>query len=786
MEEIRISVRDLVEFLLQTGSIDSRFSGFDRALEGARIHRRLQREAGDGYESEVFLRQSYPVEDFCFTIEGRADGIFTDESGTTVIDEIKTTTLPPEKITENHNPVHWAQGMVYAAIYCLQNSLPRADVRLTYFQVDEELILRYTRHFTAEELAEFVRGLLRDYLPWAKRKLQWIGIRQLSLKELAFPFSTYRPGQRAMAAQVYCTCRDGGAVFCQAPTGIGKTLSTLFPALKAMAAGCGERIFYLTARTTTRQAAQNALDLLWNAQLRSITLTAKDKICPREKRECTPEACPYANGYFDRIRDALWAGLNRLCYRPEDLLALAEQYKVCPFELGLDLSLWCDVIIGDYNYLFDPAAALQRFFESGGDYLFLIDEAHNLPDRAREMYSAHLLKSQLYEAKKGLGGKGRLQTALGKANNSFVEFRHRCEESPRHTLFTEKYPEDFARQLATLSTRLQEWLEENRYHAMHEELLSLYFEIRTFLRVLEGYDDHYVTQFSTYGKEVKIELLCLDPSQFLAQRFAKGRSAVLFSATLSPPGYYKTLAGLPDAAAVALPSPFPQENLGLFHAANLAVRYQDRAQTLDAVCRYLAAMVEAKTGNYLAFFPSYAYLQQAAERFAALFPHISTATQESSMDDAARNNFLARFQPNPQESLLGFGVLGGVFGEGVDLAGDRLIGAAIVTVGLPQLNPVQEQLREYYERTVGSGFDYAYRFPGMNKVLQAAGRVIRTPADKGVVLLLDQRFGQPGYSRLMPGHWSHCKPVYSPESFAEKLCDFWREQNCPPPSTPIP
>lgn len=775
MFEVRLSVRELVEFLLRTGSIDSRFTGFDRALEGARIHRKLQREAGEGYESEVFLRQSYPLEDFLFTIEGRADGIFTDSEGTVVIDEIKTTTLPVEEITESHNPVHWAQGQVYAAIHCLQNELPAADVRLTYYQVDENLTLRYTRHYSAGELSDFVAELLTDYLPWARRKAQWVGIRQLSLEALAFPFGEYRPGQRAMAGQVYRTCRDGGALLCQAPTGIGKTMSTLFPALKAMAMGGGDRIFYLTARTTTRQAAQNALTLLEGAQVRSITLTAKDKICPREKRECTPEACPYANGYYSRIREALWDGLDGLRYRPEDVLALAEKHRVCPFELSLDISLWCDVIIGDYNYLFDPVAALQRFFESGGDYLFLLDEAHNLPDRAREMYSAHLLKSQLYEAKKLLGGKGRLQTAMGRVNNAFVELRHRCEEAPGRCLFLEKCPEELSRPLLTLSDRLQSWLNDNREHSHHEELLALYFEVRAFLRVLESYDEHYITQVTAPGKEVRAELLCLDPSQFLAQRFAKGRSAVLFSATLSPPAYYKDLSGLPDAAAVALPSPFSRENLGLFHAVNLDVRYQDRERTLDTVCQYLATMVEGRRGNYLAFFPSYAYLRRAAERFSELYPDIPLHIQESSMDDEARRAFLERFQPDPAESLLGFGVLGGVFGEGVDLTGDRLIGTAIVTVGLPQVNPVQEQLREYFERTRGDGFDYAYRFPGMNKVLQAAGRVIRTPEDKGVVLLLDRRFGQPGYTRLMPTHWSHCCPVSSPAALSERLSDFWKE-----------
>lgn len=773
MEEVRLSVRELVEFLLRTGSIDSRFTGFDRALEGARIHRRLQREAGEGYASEVFLRQSYPVEEFLFTIEGRADGIFADPSGRTVIDEIKTTTLPSEEITGEQSPVHWAQGQVYAAIYCLQNQLEEMDVRLTYFQVDQEEIFRFTKHFTAGELAAFVEGLLKEYLPWARRRVTWQRDRTAALESLAFPFSRYRPGQRAMAGQVYLTCREGQALFCQAPTGIGKTISTLFPALKSMGQGQGERIFYLTARTTTRQAAMDALALLGEISLRSISLTAKDKICPLEERECTPQACPYADGYFDRIRTALEDGLSRTSYGSRELLELGEKHHVCPFELGLDLSLWCDVIVCDYNYLFDPAAALQRFFETGGDYLFLVDEAHNLPSRAREMYSAALTKDQFLQAKKALGGKSKLTTALGKVNQAFLEWRRQGQEEGKNVLFLPQPPKELGKLLIRLVPPLQDWLTEHPRHPLHSQLLELYFEVRTFLRVLEGYDDHYTTQITLSRREVKAELLCLDPSQFLAQRFAKGRASVLFSATLTPPAYYKDLSGLSQAKAVALPSPFPRENLGLYHAANLPVRYQDRAASLDAICRYLGAMVEGKTGNYLAFFPSYAFLNQVLERFGELYPQIETLAQESSMDDDARADFLARFLPEPQSSLLGFGVMGGVFGEGVDLTGSRLIGSAIVTVGLPQVNPVQEKLREYFQETRGDGFDYAYRFPGMNKVLQAAGRVIRTPEDKGVVLLLDQRFGQRDYARLFPAHWSHCTPVYSPEEFARSLEDFW-------------
>lgn len=779
MEEIRLSVRELVEFLLLTGSIDSRFTGFDRAQEGARIHRRLQKEAGEGYDSEVFLRQSYPIEEFLFTIEGRADGIFTD-TGRMVIDEIKTTTLPPEEITGEQSPVHWAQGQVYAAIYCLQNQLDGMDVRLTYFQVDQELILRFTKQFTAGELEDFMTGLLTDYLPWARRRVQWLKSRTQALENLSFPFSRYRPGQRAMAGQVYLTCREKEALFCQAPTGIGKTISTLFPALKSMGQGYGERIFYLTARTTTRQAAMDTLSLLGEIPLRSISLTAKDKTCPMEERECTPLACPYAKGYYDRIKDALADGLNLTRYGPRQLLELSQKHMVCPFELGLDLSLWCDVIVCDYNYLFDPAAALQRFFEAEGDYLFLVDEAHNLPSRAREMYSAALIKSEFFEAKKALGGKSKLTTALGKVNQTFLEWRRQGKEDSKDVFFLSDSPKELGRLLNGLVSLLQDWLTQHQQHALHNQLLTLYFNIRTFLRVLEGYDDHYTTQISLTGKEVKIELLCLDPSQFLAGRFAKGRASVLFSATLTPPSYYKDLSGLPQAKAVALPSPFPRENLGLFHAANLPVRYQDRAASLDVICEYLAAMVEGKTGNYLAFFPSYAFLNQVLERFRQLYPHISTLVQESSMDDAAREEFLARFSPRPETSLLGFGVMGGIFGEGVDLAGDRLIGAAIVTVGLPQVNPVQEMLREYFEESRGNGFDYAYRYPGMNKVLQAAGRVIRTPADKGVVLLLDQRFGHQDYARLFPDHWRHCVPVYGPQEFSRRLEAFWAAPAPPP------
>lgn len=775
MAQVHLSVRQLVEFLLQTGSIDSRFSGFDRAAEGARIHRRLQRAEGKGYDAEVYLKQEYTVEGVEYLIDGRADGIFT-EDGLVTVDEIKTVTVPLEEITEDMQPVHWAQGQVYAAIYARQQDLEAIRVRLTYFQVDEEKIVRFSRRFTANELDSFVEDLLTRYAPWAKRARSWQEQRTGSLQALRFPFSEYRAGQRALAAGVYRTLRDGQRLLCQAPTGIGKTISTLFPALKAMGEGCDGRIFYLTARSTTRAAAEGALARLRENQLelrlKSITLTAKDKVCLLEKRDCTPEACPYARGYYDRLRDALWQALDEDDFTRAKLEELARRFTLCPFEFGLDVSLWCDVIVGDYNYLFDPVVNLKRFFDAGGDHLFLVDEAHNLPDRARDMHSAGLCKSEVFRCVKLLGkGRGKLKTALNRLNRAFIDLRHQCEEKPGHTFFSAPALTEFDRCVSRVTGPMEEWLEEHREGEAHDTMLDLYFELRQYLRAAEWYDDHFVTQVSAGGSEVRVWQLCLDPSAFVDASLSKGRGAVLFSATLSPAGYFKDILGCAEAKTAALPSPFDPARLGLFCAADVSTRYKDRQQSLEAIARYLHAMAAGQKGNYIAFFPSYSYLAQVYEVFCRLFPEVETLVQEAGMDDSAREDFLARFTPDA--ALLGFGVLGGVFGEGVDLVGRRLIGAAIVGVGLPQVGPRQEMLRRYFDQTRGDGFDYAYRFPGFNKVLQAAGRVIRTAEDKGVVLLIDDRFAAAGYRQLFPEQWRHCRYLYGPEELTEQLSAFW-------------
>ena len=777
---VTLSVRRLVEFLLLSGSIDSRVTGFDRANEGARLHRKLQRAAvreHPDYTAEVFLRQEYAAAGVQYTLEGRADGIYTAADGIVTVDEIKTTTLAPEAITGEQSPEHWAQGQVYAAIYALQQGLSCGRGQLRYYPVDEEQLYCFDKQFSDGELAQFVQDLLTRYAPWARRAALWKEQSRASIQALTFPFPAYRPGQKAMMNEVFRVCQEGGQLLCQAPTGIGKTMSVLYPALKAL--GDGGPVFYLTARGTTQAAAENALDTLRchapELSLRSITLTAKDKICLCENRECTPDACPYAEGYYDRIKDALWDALDVPSLTSPTLQEFARKYRVCPFELGLDLSLWCDVVIGDYNYAFDPVVCLHRFFEGKGDYLFLVDEAHNLPDRARNMHSASLVKSDFTAAKRALGkGRSSLKNALNRVNELLRELRDQCKEHPKATLFWPERNEPLDRALTKLCELLQVWLEEHRDPSeTRDTLLQLFFDVRSWLRVAETFDEHCVLQAAAFGSDMRMTQLCLDAGGFLAQDFSKARAAILFSATLTPAPYYKDLCGVPDARAIMLRSPFPQKNLGLYCLPGISTRYRDREASIRPLAQALADMVHAQTGNYLAFFPSYAYLEKVREDFEQAFPEIPIISQHAEMDEAARQEFLSRFSNQPKQSLLGFAVMGGVFGEGVDFVGDRLIGAAIIGPGLPQVNPRQEQLREHFENTRGCGFEYAYRFPGMNKVLQAAGRVIRTPEDRGIVLLLDDRFLAGEYRSLMPPHWDGLHVVREPCSLQEVLQQFW-------------
>ena len=777
---VKMPVRSFVEFLLQRGDIDARLGGSDRALEGAKIHRRLQKEGGSSYRAEQFLSITTELDGFTYQLEGRADGIIETDQGV-MIDEIKTTALPLSMLTEDFQEVHWAQAKCYGYIYGTQNQLDRILLRLTYFQVDTEEIRQFHKEFSLAELEAFYLDLLHQYEPWARFRMEWEGIRTASAKGTAFPFAEYRRGQREMAVAVYRTIQREKRLFCQAPTGIGKTISVLFPSIKAMGEGLSGRIFYLTAKTVTRQSAEQALSLLREKGLRvkAVTLTAKEKICFRSETSCNPDDCPYAKGHYDRVNDAVYRFLQQEdFFTREKIEEWADANRVCPFEFTLDLSLWCDVIICDYNYLFDPVVYLKRFFDRAKtDAVFLIDEAHNLPDRARDMYSAGLQKSDFLALKRKARETEQksLARALQRINREMRGLKEFFAEGEK--VFTQpELPEHFISELQRTSSFLSEWLEDHKGHELRADVLSLFFDIRFFLRIAELYDDHFITCINQQGSNVILRLLCLDPSKLLDACMARGKASVLFSATLSPMDYFSEILGGGEGALhCMLPSPFPQENRGLFIAGNVSTKYKDREASLAAVSEYLCEMVSGRPGNYMAYFPSYLYMQQAAELFQSLYPEIPVLLQQPHMDEAQRLEFLERFREDTEGTLLGFCVLGGIYAEGIDLSGDRLIGTAIVGVGLPQVNWEQEILREYYKRTNGRGFQFAYQYPGMNKVLQAAGRVIRSPQDRGVILLIDSRFEASDYRRLFPPHWNDAVSVRSAADLREHLRRFWKK-----------
>lgn len=778
--EIKISIRNLVELVLRSGDIDSRLVSSGRMLEGTRIHQKIQKQGGDNYNKEVALYFDFETDSFIFRLEGRADGIISEPDGI-IIDEIKSTTRPLEYIDDDFSLLHWAQAKCYAYIYAVQNDLESIYVQLTYFHIDTEEIKRIRKEFGLDQLTEFVTGLVDKYLVWANISNSWNIRRDRSIKKLQFPFSEYRRGQRELAVAVYKTIMQGKKLFAQAPTGIGKTISTLFPAVKAAGEQYISKIFYLTAKTITRQVAEEAFSIMREGGLefRTITLTAKEKICFNDEVSCNPDYCRYAKGHYNRVNTALTDILNNTETLSRDVIEeYAQRHTVCPFEFGLDLSLWADCVICDYNYAFDPRVYLKRFFQNGtGDYAFLVDEAHNLVDRAREMFSAQIYKSDFLEVKKLMKTKlPKAAKVLNKINTYMVDLRKQCGEDG--FIISKDELKDLYRMLNSFITESEEWILKNQNNNIEgfDQILELYFDSITFIRMADFYDERYVTFIEARSNDVRVKLFCLDPSYLLADAVKRGKTAVFFSATLTPLSYFMDiLGGDKEDYNINLASPFDKENFCLLVEDKISTRYKNRDKSYDRIVDIIWTAVKKKTGNYVVFFPSYKYMNEVYTRFVESYPEVDTLIQETSMTEEEREGFLNRFHTRPEKSLVSFGVLGGIFSEGIDLKGDRLIGAIIVGVGLPQISPEQDIIMDYFQNKNGMGFENAYMFPGMNKVLQAAGRVIRSENDIGAVILLDERFSQGSYRRLFPRHWEHSVRVRDKKDLELKLESFWNK-----------
>lgn len=745
----RVSVRDLVEFSIHGEDILPATGKLDMQA-GTKGHKAHQSQLGEGWQAEVPVSLNITAEGIDFLIAGRMDVYF--DADIPVIEELKLSSgiHPPEAAW----PAHRAQAVVYGHLVCRDMGKKSVCLRVVYVTDEGKVRASFEEEITAKALAAEFYDLLEAFAKWEAIQRHHRVKRDESLMALPFPFDHYRPGQREMAVQVFTAIRHKRRLFASMPTGTGKSAAVLFPALKALGQGFTGQIFYLTARTTARQAALQAIGLMQKKgmHVRSLTLNAKEKQCPRVTR-CHPDYCERAKGHFVRLPDALSEMMETTDWNGQAVIDMADKHLLCPFEFALSLTEIADVVICDYNYAFDPAARIKRIFEWRTDLTLLADESHNLASRTREMLSG-LADGAYYRSYRTLlgkaaGRKGPLYKALTAVMNLLrsIPFEEDAEEKEISSL-----PEMIVPAMQALLEQVMESFGDPPPGEVGQALGDVYQMVIGFCAAADRGLSNYALLCKKQGKERAVRLLCLSVAEHLAEATKKLSGVVYFSATLSPlTAMQKLLGGVEEDACFALPSPFPVENL-LVLRHRVDTRYAFRRETAFAVAAAILQAFAAKPGKYIAFFPSYAYLKLVGAEILTADPALPLLVQENGMEEADREAFLAQFTADDRP-LLGLAVLGGVFAEGIDLPGERLLGVMVVGVGLPMVCPEQEALRRHYEKTLGDGFAYAYRYPGMHKVLQAAGRVIRSETDRGVVLLLDQRYYQNDYLSLCPPHW---------------------------------
>lgn len=780
---VRLAVRELVEYVLRSGDIRTAAIGSARAVDGTRAHQRFQKAQGKDYFSEVKLELDVLSGGVAFRLHGRADGIF-DEEGRMAVDEIKTVGAAIGSVAGD-NPLHWAQGRVYAYMYAKLHGLDRMGVRLTYIQLETFEIRQFSEVLSFRELEAFFLDLVERQAAWSAVVEAFKAVSAASIEALAFPFPSYRQGQKTFMGGVYRTIEEGKKLFARAPTGIGKTAAALFPSLKAYGRGLADKVFFLAAKTVGKEVAATALDLFeeQGARVKRTVVTAKEKTCLNGETTCNPEDCPYAQGHYDRVNEAieaLFTATDR--FTREAIEEAARTYRVCPYELSLDMALFSDVILCDYNYVFDPAAKLRRFFEDGsGRYTLLVDEAHNLVDRGRDMYSAVLSRKEVLAARKLVKeADPGLYRQFGDLDRQLKAIRKQCEENKDRRCMEKDMPhllEESLRRILhaieRLAPRLREW-------DGWDALLEFYFSSSSFCKRAELYSDKYITSYACREDDLETALYCLDPGENLASCTKGMAGVVFFSATLIPMDYYlQLLGGGTDSYGLMLPSPFDQGSLKLLVDPTVSTFYRDREASADAVACRIQAAIGAKRGNYLVYFPSYRYMELVLEAYLAIADNrdAELLVQERGLSEEGKARFLERFHQRGSRPLTAFAVLGGMFSEGIDLPGEKLIGVIITGVGLPQLCWERDLVMGHFDGDGRRGFDYAYVYPGMNKVLQAAGRVIRTAGDKGMVLLLDKRYKSRDYTGLFPEEWSHAETVENIDELRGALAAFWREND---------
>ena len=770
--KIKISVGDLAAFS-RNGDINFRFSTQSSALEGIRGHQKVQAKRGEAYEPEVSLSTCIEFDDYVITVQGRADGLF--ESDKVILEEIKTHRISPSDIPEDLTALHLSQLRIYGHLYLQQNACNILHLRLCYFNLDSEQETFVDELANRENLSKCFFSKLGSYHAWLQQKSTWEAERDGSINLMCFPYPFFRAGQRDMSVAVYRNTADEGHLVLQAPTGIGKTMGVLFPTIKAMPGEKLDKIFYVSAKTSGQLAAENAVEDLHqkSLKLRQVTITAKDKICFTPGAPCHADHCSFAQGYYDKIRSVITdvfasdRALNRA-----KVEYWARKFHICPFELSLDLAYEADMVVCDYNYVFDPSVLLRRFFGSDnvGKYALLVDESHNLVDRSRSMFSASLERADFLQLKKSIDNLS-LTRCINSVNRHFLILRNenRADFEQHGFLRFAEVDRRLVRSLHRFCEVAEARLQiEGISSEYQKKLRLLYFEILKFLRTSNYDDGNYARLLQRTSRGMQLRLYCVNPGPQLREGFDRMLATVCFSATLWPREYYGRLLGThEDAVWYDLPSPFPSNHLGVFSASFVRTDYRHRYQSIPDLVELIKNAVNVQEGNYMVYFPSYEYLDVVYDRMDKT--GFRCVKQTKMMCDKERDQFLSLFNNHHDDALVGFAVMGGLFSEAIDFKGDSLIGAIIVGVGLPRIDIDHDLVREHFN---DKGFEFAYQFPGMNRVLQTAGRVIRSEDDRGMVVLVDPRFKERRYRELMPAEWQ-VQEVTTSRMLREGLAEFW-------------
>ncbi|MDO9628695.1 MAG: ATP-dependent DNA helicase [Acholeplasmataceae bacterium] len=774
MKLFRIGVGELVSFLYSSGDLSSETFQNVSLLEGTKAHQYLQSKYQSTDQAEIPISYTYLGDDLEITLSGRMDGLLTID-GSRVIEEIKSTRFPIFDDQFMINNEHLAQLKMYAFMYLKNNHLEDILGRVTYIQLSDYKVRHFEYFFDVDLLKDFFEQSILKYTEWLEKLYLHNERKRASLEKLYFPFDKFRRGQREMMAAVYQTMKDDDILYAIAPTGIGKTMASLFATLKSLTED-NQKIFYLSAKTQGKKVALETLDMLHESGLETKTLeiTSKDTICFLEKRECDPEKCPFAKGFFDRLQVAMVDIFDHETLMTREVVErYARKHTVCPFEFSLYVSYFVDVIICDYNYVFDPRSHLIRYFdEDNYKPLILVDEAHNMISRSRDMYSSTLIRSDFIKLRRLANKiKPTIRNAVKKVLDQFDLFEEQLTVSPFLSFKT--LNESFLDAILNLMKKIENGIKENPKYPKKTEVIEGYLSLLGFARIFEYYNDAYLTNIEKLDDDISVTIQCLDASEFILDTVKnKTYGSVFFSATLYPIDYYKELITSGYGETLKIKSPFDSERLKVVVMNQISTRYQHRTSSIMKVIQTIESVLSSKKGNYIAFFPSYQYMNQIIDNLAEDID-ADLIVQEKEMDQNLRNLMVERFKNYNEKSQLAFFVMGGMFAEGIDYVGDMLNGVIVVGVGLPMLNEPNNQLKDYYQDKFSKGFDYAYTYQGMNKVIQAVGRVIRTDSDYGIAILIDDRFNTPLYKKLFPMEWKKYDVIDTPKSLKKSLDLFW-------------